>query len=266
MPNIPNLGVATYDAQCARDNTDDLIDAAASQQTGVISGGTVTADTGMVLNVSTCVPVLLGGQQSSVTGTTVTVSAANGTQDRRDIVIWTSGTGFQVIAGTQLGAGGWSRTQPAANLPPVKPAIPANSVVLAEVYVPTGVMTITTAMIVDKRMFLTLISDTGWVPLGGWANSWDSASGPGGLASYRVTGNIVRLGGAIASGAVGYPAFTLPPGARPSWGLSLSANMANNGGSVYSVATLGVSTGGVCKPYFASGTYFFLDGLTFTTD
>jgi hypothetical protein len=110
------------------------------------------------------------------------------------------------------------------------------------------------------------ISDTGWVPLGGWANSWGNASGPGGAASYRVTGNIVRLSGAIASGAVGYPAFTLPPGARPSYGLSLSANMGNNGGSVYSAAVLEVSTGGVCTPYFASGTYFHLDGLTFTTD
>ena len=118
----------------------------------------------------------------------------------------------------------------------------------------------------ETFLYQTLISATGWVPLGGWANSWDSASGPGGLASYRVTGNIVRLGGAIASGAVGYPAFTLPPGARPSWGLSLSANMGNNGGSVYSAAVLAVSTGGVCTPYLASGTYFFLDGLTFTTD
>jgi hypothetical protein len=120
----------------------------------------------MVLNVSTMAG-LLGWAPVSQAGTTVTVAAAS-TTDRRDLVVWTQGVGFQVIEGpTPPAAGsclvsGWTRAQfmPGGGgfAPPLKPdpptisgPIPANSLPLYEVAVGGGVTSIPAIALKDKR-------------------------------------------------------------------------------------------------------------------
>jgi hypothetical protein len=95
------------------------------------------------------------------TGSPFTIGAAS-TSDRRDTVVYTVGTGVQVIAGGPCGytSGIWTHSV-TTNNPPVKQyivgsnAVPANSVILAEVYVSLSTTTIITATnIVDKRLVI----------------------------------------------------------------------------------------------------------------
>jgi hypothetical protein len=107
--------------------------------------------------------------------------------------------------------------------------------------------------------------DTGWLVLTNYANSWLSSSGPatgGTAAGYRVTGNVVRLGGKITAGTTGLIAFTLPATAYPMRALTLmSADT-----STPTIVSWAVSAAGVCTPTYTAGTIPTLDLLAWTTD
>jgi hypothetical protein len=81
---------------------------------------------------------------SATGGTPLTVQAALANADRKDIVVYTAGTGLQVIEGSAMTAGNF----------PTKPSIPANSVVLAEIYVASSTTSITSANLVDKTTII----------------------------------------------------------------------------------------------------------------
>jgi len=101
--------------------------------------------------------------------------------------------------------------------------------------------------------------DSGWIPLV-MENAWVSESAPA-TAVYRKQGNIVRLRGAVNSGASGTVIATLPAGFLPAcieqYLLPIS------GGAD---AVLEIDPGGDLTPIFASGNTIFLDVVTFTVD
>ena len=151
VPNIQNITNASngYDMQCWEDQTDNYAFLQALQGTYVVSGMAVTPSSGMTVAVAAGY-FCINGTVYSYAGGTVAVGANSGVSgDRRDIVtINTSGT-LTVTAGTACGTAGWVRTTNA--LPPVKPSIPANQVLLGEVSVIGSVTTtVASANIVDK--------------------------------------------------------------------------------------------------------------------
>ncbi len=144
IPNYQSITSGFY-GQSIADSTDYAALAAAADDTGVVAGCTVTQDTGADMKVAVAAgTVKFQGTQYTVAatgGSPLTVGAASAGGDRRDIVVYTVGTGLQVIAGAASGVGNY----------PVKPAIPASSVLLGEVYVGEATTAITTATnIVDK--------------------------------------------------------------------------------------------------------------------
>lgn len=107
--------------------------------TGVSTGGAVTASSTTVLAVASGTGTL-AGVPFSWSSATPTVTAADGTNPRRDIVTVSSAGVVTVTAGT-------------ATATPVEPAIPANSVLLAVVEV-LAAATDRTAWISDRRVMI----------------------------------------------------------------------------------------------------------------
>ena len=148
----PNLQDSpTFDAQAVRDSVD--LSAMVGSDAVVVSGMVVSPSSAMVIAIAAGA-VSINGTTYNYAGGTATVTAAS-TSDRRDTVIYTVGTGVQVIAGTPCGllAANWVRTT-TSNNPPVKQltAIPANSVILAEAYVGYATTTVAAGNLVDKRL------------------------------------------------------------------------------------------------------------------
>jgi hypothetical protein len=150
----PNLQDSpTFDAQAVRDSVDLFAMSSDAQGSVVVSGMVVAPSSAMVIAIAAGA-VSINGTTYNYAGGTATVTAAS-TSDRRDTVVYTAGTGVQVIAGTPCGflAGNWTRTI-TSNSPPVKQltAIPANSVILAEAYVGYSTTTVAAGNLVDKRL------------------------------------------------------------------------------------------------------------------
>ncbi|MBA7515076.1 hypothetical protein ES705_07114 [subsurface metagenome] len=83
--------------------------------------------------------------------TDLTVGAADPTNPRKDIVVCNSAGTLSIVAGTAEAA------LPSGNvgvytLNPEPPSIPANSIILAEIWVPAGATEITGSEIYDKRV------------------------------------------------------------------------------------------------------------------
>lgn len=141
--NDPSVGVnpATYAAQARPDAGDTDVWAAGWQRTGVISGCAVTAvGSGMNVDVASGV-VAVNDVPVAITGVNRTIATASGSDARIDLVVASSAGVVSVTTGPMNARAVW-------------PAIPANSVVLATVYVPAGATTISNAEIVDKRVLL----------------------------------------------------------------------------------------------------------------
>ena len=102
-PNIEDN--PAFDAMAVRDSVDLFALGSDAQAVVVVTGMAVTGS-GSAMSVK-----VAGGQVSingityDYTGGTVTVGAAS-TSDRRDTVVYTAGTGVQVIAGTPCGRRG----------------------------------------------------------------------------------------------------------------------------------------------------------------
>lgn len=109
----------------------------------VLSGGAVTAQGSPDMTVAVAkAAVLSNGVLLPVTAGNATITAADATNPRLDLVVATSAGAKAVRAGT-----------PAAN--PKPPARTANDVVLAVVYVPANDTTIGASQIVDMRVMRT---------------------------------------------------------------------------------------------------------------
>lgn len=144
---IPNEATATYAVQAEPDSVDFDIMLAGLQASGVITGCAVSPQGTPDMTVAVASGTLrYGGVLYTTAGSSaLTHTAADPLLGRFDLVVATTGTNnlatVSVVTGT------------AAN-PAVFPAIPANSVVLAAVYLQPGAGFVQTANIVDKRVFI----------------------------------------------------------------------------------------------------------------
>ncbi len=140
----------TFDAQAIPDATDWAALILAVSGTAVINGCTVAANATPSTSVQVAAgKVTIANTDVTVAATSVTPTSASST-DRKDIVVVNSSGVVSVVAGTPCGTAGWSRYTTAGNYPPVKPAIPANSVLLAELYVASTTTTFHSYNIIDK--------------------------------------------------------------------------------------------------------------------
>lgn len=156
---------------------------------------------------------------------------------------------------------------------PVAPALPKNSIGLAQVRVPASATSIISADITDERVFypsnpalLALIATANglitalqsataavaWTAITGFTNSWTAGSP---VPAYRKIGTRVYLRGLLASGAAPNAAFTLPSTVWPQTAQNLVAD--SNG--VFGVVQ--VSTAGVVTPHSGNAP-FSLDGIS----
>jgi hypothetical protein len=137
---IPNNASAAYPPQAQIDKVDLDIVVAGCGGTGVSSGCAVTAQASpdMTVAVAAGNVVFAAVTQVAVTGGNVTIAAAHATLGRFDLIAVDNAGAKSRVAGTAAST-------------PVFPAIPANSVILAAVYVPPNATTIQTNQITDKR-------------------------------------------------------------------------------------------------------------------
>lgn len=149
MLTIPNIESSpTFDAQAVPDATDWNAVVLAENATAVLSGCAVTPHGGdMNVSVASGTVEVAGVLVTVNSVASLAVGAASAT-DRKDIVVVNNSGTVSVVAGTACGTAGWVRTS--VGLPPVKPAIPANSVLLAEVYVASTTTVIASGNLIDK--------------------------------------------------------------------------------------------------------------------
>lgn len=140
---IPNLPAANYmpQAQMFEADVDALV--AAHAKTGVLTGCTVTAQgsPNMTVAVASGI-VLVNNLAATVAAGNVTISAASGSFNRIDLIVASNTGVLSVVTGTAI-----------AN--PIAPALPANSALLASIYVFVSATSITTTQITDRRVIFT---------------------------------------------------------------------------------------------------------------
>ena len=138
---IPNEADAAFADQAEPDSVDfDIL--AAGYSDGVISGCAVSEDSPTGLFVAVALgEVLIGSKTASVTAADLAIAAADPTDDRFDLVVVDDAGTKSVVTGT-------------ASTNPVFPAIPANSIVIAAVFVDATDTLITDSQITDKRIFI----------------------------------------------------------------------------------------------------------------
>ncbi len=144
---LPNLESGpTFDGQSVQDATDLFATNAVTQRTGVVTGLQVSNLTGMTASVASGT-YAYNGTFYQYSGGSVTVTAAS-SSDRRDIVSISTSGSVVVTAGNPCGTPGWTRS--ASTFPPIKPSIPANAVLLGEIYVANTTASVTAGNIIDK--------------------------------------------------------------------------------------------------------------------
>lgn len=176
--NIPNQASASFARQAAWHSSD--IDAlvAAFAGDGVLSGLAVTAQGTPDMTVAVAAgQVRIGGYFPYFTAANATISAADSTNPRIDLVSIDYNGTVTVTAGTAASA-------------PVAPALPANSVPLAQVYVSAGVTSIGSSRIIDKRVVVPDSYDVTAECLG-FSTSGTAATASGSVteACFAVTAN-----------------------------------------------------------------------------
>ncbi len=138
---LPNEADATFNDQAEPDSVDFEILLLGHANTGVVAGCGVTGTGSMSVDVAIGQARLRGSTLQVAAQAGKTIATADGSNPRVDLVTINSVGTAIVTSGTA-----------AAN--PVAPSIPANSVPLAFVYVPTSDTTITDNQINDKRVVL----------------------------------------------------------------------------------------------------------------
>lgn len=139
---IANLADVFHENQAEIDSVDLGILVAALAGNGVIEGCAVTAQGSPDMTVAVAAGyVRVDGKVAAVLSGNVTVGTADGTHPRFDLITVNN-------AGTKACTAGTAAAEP------VFPAIPANSVVIAAVYVPASDTTIASNQITDKRVIV----------------------------------------------------------------------------------------------------------------
>lgn len=136
---IPNKADALYPRQAGGFSADIDTIAAALAGDGVLSGLGVSAQVTPNMTVAVAAgQVRIGGYFPYEVGENVTIATADTTNDRIDLIVIDYNGVVSRVGGT-------------AAAKPVPPAVPANSLQLAQVYVAAGVTSIVAGAIKDKR-------------------------------------------------------------------------------------------------------------------
>lgn len=189
---IPNKADALYPRQAGGFSADIDTIAAALAGDGVLSGLGVSAQSTPDMTVAVAAGLVrIGGYFAWEAGENVTIATADTTNDRIDLIVidW-NGTPSRV-AGT-------------AAVRPVPPAVPANSIQLAQVYVAAGVTSIVAGAIKDKRPVAVDYFDV-WADFLGSSLSNTAATSAGSIGECAWT----------MSGTTAAPAFQTSTAGRP---------------------------------------------------
>lgn len=139
MFSIPNKAAASYPRQAGGFAADMDTIAAALAGDGVLSGMGVAAQSTPDMTVAVAAGLVrIGGYFAYYAGANVTITAADSTNPRFDLIVCDYNGTVSRVGGT------------AAALP-VPPDVPANSIQLAQIYVPASITTIDNTRIRDKR-------------------------------------------------------------------------------------------------------------------
>ena len=188
-------GAIANNNQAEIDSVDLQVLVAAYNGTGVISGCAVTAQGSPDMTVAVAVGVIVVNDGTPARGTVdagnVTITTAHGSNPRFDLILSNAAGTKSAVAGT-------------AAADPEFPDIPANSVVLAAVYVPAADTTMETDQIVDKRVILGLPIAALTNGTDGELITWD-ASGIPSTVAVGTAGEVLTSNGTGAP-----PTFQVP--------------------------------------------------------
>lgn len=224
---IPNEANAFNAKQAEPDQGDIDILVSGIGGAGVVSGCAVTAQAtpDMTLAVASGTIRNADGTTATVSAGNVTITAADATNPRFDLVVVSSAGAKSVVAGTAATA-------------PVYPAIPASSVVLAAVYVPAADTAIEANQITDKRVLLTALGSA--TPL---VESGSGSAGTASAASHEdhvhpaATVSLTTSSGTLSSNAAltantDTALFITGSLAVGTWLVSCSTEISNSGSTV----------------------------------
>jgi len=178
--DLPDNDLA-FDANQSRWMSTDIdILTAGLNGVGVISGCAVTAQGSpdMTVAIAAGVVRVASGLLIAVTAGNGTITTADGTNPRIDLVSASDAGVKTVTAGTA-----------AAN--PKAPSLPAGDIGLAMVYVPQNDTTIAANQITDKRVILSQLSKLGWLP-------YAYVVGLSSTMTISTAENLVANGGSLA--------------------------------------------------------------------
>lgn len=183
MPNIESA--PTFDGQAVPDSTDWAAQSISESGTGILSGMTVVplGTPAMAASVNAGV-YIVNGAAFTYAGGSVAVTAAS-VSDRRDIVSAAASSVITVTAGVPCGTALWTRNS--TGLPPYKPAIPSNNVLLGEIYVASTTTSVASGNLVDKTTM------TGGAPGALLARAQLAPSTAGSIAVINITTGITAL-------------------------------------------------------------------------
>jgi hypothetical protein len=200
MLHIPNKADASYPRQAGGFGADMDTFASALAGDGVVDGMGVSAQITPDMTVAVAGGLArIAGYYAYVAAQNVTIAAADSSNPRFDLIVSDYNGTVSRVAGTAAAAA-------------VPPAVPANSLQLAQVYVPASVTAITNAMIVDKRPtvvdFFDLSDDftsQASVASGGIGDlAWALTAATGGTPAYQAAASahpgVLRLVTGTASG------------------------------------------------------------------
>lgn len=200
MTFIPNIETPpTFDAQSVLDSTDIAGWVAGIGGNGVLSGCAVSWGSGLNLNFASG-SVAFGATTVPVSAGNVSV-APGSSGDRKDIVVVNSAASVYIIQGSPSPIGNWQRTSP--TFPPVKPSLLNTTVLLAEVYVPSGASVLAASYVTNKA-----------VPLSGTNPAIAALSGEINALSASVSASVASLTASVAAVDIAgrlNPADAVPP-------------------------------------------------------
>lgn len=205
MPfTIPNAVDAGVSSQAEPDSRDFDMLALAMRGYGVTAGFAVTAQGSPNMSVAVGIGTgMYATQYFSNGGVTVTITTADSSNPRFDLIVIDNAGNATATAGTPAAA-------------PVFPAPPASSIVLAVVYVATNTTTITTANITDKRILIpvyrlpgtpSVLAPDGTVPT--FRGGAPLLTYPETVGATTLIGQVLPVIGGTTALVTGLPAPTL---------------------------------------------------------
>ena len=121
---------------------------------GVLYGLTQTLGTGLQVIIATGAACFGTTLITKVAPTTLTMSAADGTMPRKDIIYMNSSGTLAVATGTPAGATPSDGSTKFQLYTPFPPEVPANCIIICEVYIAANQVTLGSGDTLDKRVLV----------------------------------------------------------------------------------------------------------------